>query len=119
MSPSDHNKTLALIYFLLGGFFTLPLVASPLIIATSVDNFPSPRREGQIIVAVASFCLVLFIALLFYSTAITLYRRRPSGRKLGMVVAVLFLPFCPPIAAYTWWFLHSEGGKKLYGVEEQ
>jgi len=119
MSPSDHNKTLALLYSLLGGFSTLPLLASPLIIATSVDSFPSPRREGQIIVAAASFCLVLFIALLFYSTAAGLYRRKPSGRKLGMVVAVLLLPFCPPIAAYTWWFLHSEGGKELYGDEEQ
>ena len=119
MSPSDHNKTLALLYSLLGGFSTLPLLASPLIIATSVDSFPSPRREGQIIVAASSFCLVLFIALLFYSTAAALYRRKPSGRKLGMVVAVLLLPFCPPIATYTWWFLHSEGGKKLYGDEEQ
>ena len=66
------------------------------------------------VIAAAAFCFVLLIALLFYSTATALYRRRPSGRKLGMVVAVLLLPFCPPIAAYTWWFLHSEGGKQMY-----
>lgn len=119
MTTLDHNKTLVIIYSLLGGFFTIPILASPWIIATSVDRFPSPRREGQIIVAASSFCLVLFIALLFYSTAAALYRRKPSGRKLGMVVAVLLLPFCPPIAGYTWWFLHSEGGKRLYGDEEQ
>jgi hypothetical protein len=58
---------------------------------------------------------VLPMALLFISTAATLYRKRRLGRKLGIVSAVLLFPFCPPVAAYTWWFLHSEGGKQLYG----
>jgi hypothetical protein len=33
MSPQDHNKTLVLIYSLLGGLFTVPLIASPWILA--------------------------------------------------------------------------------------
>lgn len=119
MSPQDHNKTLVVIYSLLGGFFTLPLIASPWIIAKNVDSFPSTRRGGQVLIAVVAFSVVLLLALLFFSTATSLYRRRRSGRDLGLVAAVLLLPFCPPIAAYTWWFLHSEGGKRMYGKSDE
>jgi hypothetical protein len=115
MTPLDHNKTLVVIYSLLGGFFTLPLLASPWIIAKSVDPFPSSRREGQILIATVAFCFVLSLALLFLSTAALLYRRKRLGRKLGIITAVLLFPFGPPMAAYIWWFLHSEDGKRLYG----
>jgi hypothetical protein len=118
MSPLDHNKTLALIYSLLGGFFTLPILASPWIVTKNVDRYPSPRREGQILIAVVVFCAVLLLAALFVSTAIGLYRRRRGGRKLALVSAVLLLPLLPPAAVYTWWFMHSEGGKRMYGVAD-
>lgn len=115
MSPADHNKTLSLLYLLLGGVFTLPLLTAPWVIARNIYSFPSPKREARVIVAVAAFCVVFLLALLFYSTAAALHRRKPSGRKLGLGVAVLLLPFCPPLAAYTWWFFHSAGGKQIYG----
>jgi hypothetical protein len=119
MSPPDHNKTLAVIYSLLGGFFTLPIVASPWIIAKNVDSYPSPRRDGQVLISVIVFCVVLLLAALFLSTAISLYRRWRRGRKLALVSAVLLLPLFPPAAVYTWWFVHSEGGKQLYGEAER
>jgi ABC-type sulfate transport system permease component len=115
MSPQDHNKTLALIYILLGVFFTLPLIASPWIIAKNVDRYASTRRDGQMLIAVVVFCVVLFLAVLFVSTAISLHRKRRGGRKLALVSAVLLLPLLPPAAVYTWWFMHSEGGKRMYG----
>jgi len=115
MSPQDHNKTLAIIYSLLAGFFALPLLASPWIIAKNVDHYPSPRRDDQVLMAVVIFCVVLFLATLFLSTAISLYRRWRRGRKLALMSAVLLLPMLPPAAIYTWWFMHSEGGKRMYG----
>jgi glucan phosphoethanolaminetransferase (alkaline phosphatase superfamily) len=115
MSPSDHNKTLAIIYSLLGGFFTLPVFASPWIIAKNVDRFPSARREGQVLIATIVFCIVLLLALLFLLIAFNLYRRKTWGRKLALVASVVLLPLCPPIAIYTWWFMHSDGGKQMYG----
>lgn len=118
MSPLDHNKTLALIYSLLGGFFALPLLASPWIIANEVARHPSPRRDEQILIAVVAFCVVLFLATLFVSTAVSLYRRRHAGRKLALISAVLLLPLLPPAAVYTWWFMHSEGGKQMYGADD-
>ena len=116
MSPQDHNKTLTIIYSILGGFFTLPLIASPWIIVKSIDSFPSPRRGEQILIAVAAICFVLPQALLFLSTAMMLYKKRRLGRTLGLISAVLVLPFWLPLTIYTWWFLHSEGGKRMYGV---
>lgn len=118
MSPADHNKTLALLYCLLGAFFALPLIASPWIIAKNVDRYPSPRRDEQVLIAVVVFCVVLLLAALFVSTAVGLYRRWRGGRKLALVSAVLLLPLLPPAAAYTWWFMHSEGGKRMYGAND-
>lgn len=118
MSPQDHNKTFVIIYSLLGGFFTLPILASPWILAKNVDRYPSPRRDDQILIAVVVFCIVLFLALLFLATALSLYRRHPWGRKLALVSSVLLLPLLPPAAAYTWWFMHSEGGKRMYGADD-
>ncbi len=119
MTPPDHNKSLVIIYSLLGGFFTLPILASPWILAKNVDRYPSPRRDDQILIAVIVFCVVLTLALLFLATALSLYRRRPAGRKLALVSSVLLLPLLPPAALYTWWFMHSQGGKRLYGVADE
>ncbi len=119
MSPPDHNKTLVVIYSLLGGFFTLPIIASAWIIAKNVDSYPSPRRGGQVLIAIVVFCLVLFLAVLFWSTAMSLYRRWRRGKKLALVSAVILLPLLPPAAVYTWWFLHSEGGKQMYGEADK
>jgi hypothetical protein len=118
MTPLDHNKTLVVIHSLVGGFFALPLLASPWIIGRNVDSYPSPRRGGQIIIAAVAFCVVLFLTLIFLSAAIGLYRRRAWGRKLAFVTSVLMLVW-PLAAAYIWWFIHSEGGKRMYGVVDK
>jgi small neutral amino acid transporter SnatA (MarC family) len=113
MSPEAHNRTLVVIHSLVGWFFALPLIAAPWVIAKNVDSYPSPRREGQIIIAVVAVCFVLLLALIFLSTAVGLYRRKLWGRKLAFVTSVLMLVW-PPAAAYIWWFIHTEGGKHLY-----
>jgi hypothetical protein len=113
MSPEDHNKTLVVIHSLVGGFFALPLIAAPWIIAKNVNSYPSPRREGQIIIAAVAVSVVLLLALIFLLTAAGLYRRKLWGRRLALVSSVLLLVW-PPAAAYTWWFIHTEAGKQLY-----
>lgn len=118
MSPSDHNKTLVLIHSLVGGLFTLPLMASPWIIAKNVDSYPSPRRDSQVIITVVALCVVFSLVFIFLSTAVGLYKRKAWGRKLAFVTSVLMLVW-PPAAAYIWWFIHSEGGKRMYGVTDK
>jgi cytochrome bd-type quinol oxidase subunit 1 len=111
MSPQDHNKTLVLLYSALGGFFTLGLIAAPWIIANNV------RQPKQVPTAIVVFGLVFLMALLFWSTAIAMYRRKPFGRKLALIAAVASFPLGGYVSVYTWWFMHSEGAKQMYGVK--
>jgi hypothetical protein len=110
MTPQDHNKTLVILHAALGAFFTLGLLASPWIIA---QNF---RHREQIPDAILIFGTVLVMALLFWATAIAMYRRKPVGRKLALISAVVALPIVWPIGTYSWWFMHSKAAKQMYGV---
>lgn len=113
MSPQDHNKTLVILHSAIGAFFTLGLIGAPWIIA---KNF---RHSEQIPTTVAVFGIVFAIALLFWSTAIAMYLRRPVGRKLALIAAVVAFPIGGYVGIYTWWFMHSEGGKQMYGVKPE
>ena len=113
MSPQDHNKTLVILHSAMAAFFTLGLVASPWIIA---QNF---RRPDKILFAGFVFGIVLLVAILFWSTAIAMYRRSPIGRKLSLIAAVLAIPIVWPLGVYTWRFMHSDGAKEMYGVERK
>ena len=110
MSPQDHNKTLVILHAAIAAFFTIGLLASPWIIA---QNF---RTREQIPLAFLIFGVVFVLALLFWSTAIAMYRRKPVGRKLAMISAIAVLPIVWPVGVYSWWFIHSTGGSRLYGV---
>jgi hypothetical protein len=113
MSPQDHNKTLVILHSALGSFFTIGLIASPWIIA---QNF---RRPDKALFAALVFGVVFLIAVLFWSTAIAMYRRKPIGRKLSLIATVLTIPIVWPVGVYTWWFMHSDGGKRMYGVNRE
>jgi hypothetical protein len=113
VSTLDHNKTLVILHAAIGAFFTLGLIASPWIIA---QNF---KRPDKILFAVLIFGIVFLFAVLFWATAITMYRRKPIGRKLSLAAAILAIPLVWPVGVYTWWFMHSEGAKQMYGVTRE
>lgn len=113
MTTQDHNKTLVLIHAGLGAFFTLALLASPWIIARNL------RHPEQIPTAIVVFGVVFLMALLFWSTAIAMYRRKPLGRKLALIAAVASFPLGGYVGMYTWWFMHSDGAKEMYGVKRE
>lgn len=113
MTTEDHNKTLVLLHGGLGAFFTLGLVTSPWIIA---KNF---RHPEQMPTAILIFGVVFVMALLFCSTAIAMYRRKPLGRKLALIAAVASFPIGGYVGIYTWWFMHSDGAKRMYGVKRE
>jgi hypothetical protein len=120
MTPRDHNKALVIIFGLLGLIFTIPILISPLIISPNVDDFPSPRRDKQMLIAALTFCVVLGIALSLLMTAYGLHRKKRWARISALSIAVLvvlYFPLGTALAAYTWWFLHSVGGKQLYSIE--
>lgn len=117
MTPQDHSRTLAIAYNLLGVPFALLILASPWFIASSIDDYPSPRRDHQILTAILIFCLVLLIALLLLSTAYGLFKRKSWSRTMALIISVLIVwwfPLGTALGVYTWWFMHSEAGRQLY-----
>ena len=111
MTAQDHNKTLVVLMSAFAAFFTLGLIASPWIIAKNFND------SDKILVAIVIFGFVFLMALLLWSTAVAMYRRKPLGRKLALLSAVLVLPMFWPIGVYAWWFMHSDGAKQIYGVK--
>jgi chromate transport protein ChrA len=118
MRPRDHNKTLAVLNAVLGSYCVLPLLASPWILAKSIDAYPSPRRADQITIAVVVCTLLVIFGALFLSTAYGLWRRRRWARWVAFASAFVQLFVFPFVAVYIWWFMHSEGGRLLYGGAE-
>jgi hypothetical protein len=114
MRPRDHNKTLAVLNAVIGSYCVLPLLASPWILAKNVDAYPSPRRADQITIAVVVSTLLVVFGALFLSTAYGLWRKRRWVRRVALASAFVQLFVFPFVAVYTWWFLHSEGGRELY-----
>ena len=80
MSTKDHNETLVGIHFAVGVFFAFGLVASPWIIA---QNF---RHKEQIPAAVLIFGVVFCIALLMFTTAFAMHRKKAFRQKASVVV---------------------------------
>lgn len=111
MTTEDHNKTLVMLHSAIGAFFTLGLIGAPWIIA---KNFSRPDKT---LFAVVIFGIVFLMALLFYATAIAMYRRKPFARKLALIAAVVSFPMGGYVSVYTWWFMHSDGAKQMYGVK--
>jgi hypothetical protein len=112
MSTKDHNQTLVMLYAAIACFYSFGILAAPWIIE---KNF---RRPGQIPTAIVIFGLVFLIALLFWFAAFKMHRRKPIGRTLALMAAPITLFAFWPVGVYVWWFMHSDGGKKMYGVEE-
>jgi lysylphosphatidylglycerol synthetase-like protein (DUF2156 family) len=101
----------------MGVLLAIPILVSPLLIPAHVDDFPSPRRDKQVLIAAVAFCVVLSIALLLLLTAYGLYKRKHWAKIIALIIAamlVLYFPLGTVLGGYTWWFLHSEGGKQLY-----
>ena len=112
MSAKDHNGTLAMLYAAVAAFYTCGIVAAPWIIE---KNF---RRPEQIPTAILVFGAVSLIALLFWSAAIHMHRRKSIGRTLALIAAPITMFAFWPIGIYAWWFMHSHSGKALYGIDD-
>lgn len=113
MSPQDHNKTLVILHSSIGAFFTLGLIGAPWIIG---KNF---RHSEQVPTAILVFGIVFLLALLYWCATIAMYRRKPLGRKLALIGAVATFPIFGAVGIYSWWFMHSDGAKQMYGVKRE
>lgn len=112
MTPQDHNKTLGLIHGLIG-----VLALAGLIVATVLE-----MRKAAASGSTSTFPEALYflpIPMLQLLAAYGLLRRRRWARILLLLFSVLYVwifPLGTALAIYTWWFLHTEGGKRLYAM---
>jgi hypothetical protein len=122
MTPQDHNKTLALLYGIIG---TLALTGLTFIVMRQIDKSPSsvPSQTAQhikLLVAIknsAADLSLLLPPLLQLVTAYGLFMKRRWGRIIALIFSaffVLLFPLGTGLAIYTWWFLHSKGARQLY-----
>ena len=114
MAPEDHNRTLGIIYGLLGGLLTLAaFVELVRVIVTERELERIRSTRGLQVLILVGLLLTVYIL----SVAYGLLRRRRWARIPALVLSVLFIwlfPLGTALAIYNWWFLHSEGGKRLY-----
>jgi hypothetical protein len=114
MSPRDHNKTLVVIYGFLGALLTIAALVELVRIITLEKELERLRSDSllQVLITVA-LILTIFIVV----TAYGLLKRRRWARIPALILSALFVwlfPLGTALAVYTWWFMHSEGGKHLY-----
>lgn len=114
MSTKDHNQSVAGIHLAAGVFLVLALVIAPLLLIRDLE-----RHTDQIPIALIGFVALLALAVFMVSTAVAMNKQKSVGRELALWAApFLFLMFWPA-GVYSWWFLHSDGAKKMYGVKEE
>lgn len=114
MSTKDHNETLSGIHLAIGAFLALVLLIAPWMVARDLV-----RHKDQIPVAVIIFVIVLALTLFMVFTAIAMHKKKPLGRELALWAAPLLFMICWPVAIYSWWFMHSDGAKQMYGVKPE
>jgi O-antigen/teichoic acid export membrane protein len=116
MTPQDHNKTLGIIYSLIGGASALFVIWGPLSLIFGKQKDFSLDDDLNRFLLVMWLILLLF-ALLTLSTAVGMFRQKRWARKPAMILAVLFIwwfPLGTALGVYTWWFMHSEACRQLY-----
>lgn len=109
MEPQDHNKTLSIIYGLIGII---------MLIAVAVGVISEARRHPSDIIERVSWGRYLLpLSLLKLLTAYGLYSRRRWARIIALIFSAMYIlifPLGTILAIYTWWFLFSAGGRRLY-----
>ena len=121
MTAEEHNKTLATLHFVYGGIHGLTLAGLLLMIVIVWSTEPETIRLSTkwIAVGVAIFLVLLFaVGLLPVIVGYGLAKTKRWAKSLGMFVAFISLiniPIGTALGIYSFRFLGSEGGIKLYG----
>jgi len=111
MTPQDHNKTIVIIYSVLGF-----LLAGAAIVWLIRDI----RRHQDWALAIYKDALMIASAVISTCLLTTVYgmvRRKLWARILALITTIFYVwlfPLGTILAVYLWWFMHSEGAKHLY-----
>ena len=121
MTAEEHNKTLATLHFVYGAMHGLTLLGLVLlVVVVEVATPASDAISGSwIVVGVMVFVVLLFaVGVLPLIVGYGLMKRRPWAKPSALVLAIISLintPIGTALGIYSFRFLRSEGGIKLYG----
>lgn len=125
MTARDHNKLLAIFYFvmaglqLLGGIFMFIVY----VVLGGAMMSTSSRDEDQMVggifmgIGVIAGIVMLLIGLLTLFTASSVLKQKPIGRTLAIVLSILSLfsiPLGTALGIYGLWFFLGDTGKNFY-----
>ena len=121
MTAEEHNKTLATLHLVYGAMHGLTLLG--LLLLVVVVGLATPAADAisrsWIVVGVAVFVVLLFaVGLLPLAVGYGLMKRKTWAKSLALVLAIISLiniPIGTALGIYSFRFLRSEGGIKLYG----
>ena len=121
MTAEEHNKTLATLHFIYGAMHGLTLLGLLLLVFVFMMASPAANSisAAWIAISVVVFLILLFaVGLLPLFVGYGLTKRRRWAKPLGICLAVISLiniPIGTALGIYTFKFLKSVGGSKLYG----
>lgn len=110
MTPHDHNRTLGIIYGVIGA---LGLVGLIVVAVLEVRRRPHDAAER-----LQWLLYLLPLPLLHLLAARGVLTLRRWGRVLALLFAILYVwlfPLGTLLAVYAWWVLYGETGRQLYG----
>ncbi len=121
MTAEEHNKTLATLHLVYGAMHGLTLLG--LLLLVVVVGLATPAADAisrsWIVVGVAVFVVLLFaVGLLPLAVGYGLMKRKTWAKSLALVLAIISLiniPIGTALGIYSFKFLRSEGGVRLYG----
>jgi len=130
MTPQEHNKYVGLAQLGYAGFHLLMMIGSMGVMGFMFQNIynrsqemggpPPPPFIGLIFVFVGIVNVGMTIPSLVAGYA--LLKRRPWAKVAGIVggvTAAMSFPIGSAVAVYTFWFVFSDVGKQVYGVNKK
>ena len=125
MTARDHNKLLSIFYFIMGG---LQLLAGGFVAigygligvwALSAGTREEDRMVGGIFIVMAVVVGVILLAISAFTllAGFKVFKERPIGRTLGIIISILSLmsfPLGTALGIYGLWFFFGEVGKNFY-----
>lgn len=125
MTARDHNKLLAIFYFIqaglqvIGGFFVAILYSAIGGVALSSARRDDEQIVGGIFIGVGIVVAVIMLVFGAFAllTAFKVLKEKPVGRTLGIILSILILlsfPLGTALGIYGLWFFFGEVGKNYY-----
>ena len=130
MSPSEHNKYLALGYVVFAAIFgftflLLMLISAEVFVALGITFASETGDANQAGIGVLGgvFAVIFYLvlgAITVLPTAMAsrkMWKGKPHARTWGIIAAILVAPIAPlgtALAVYGLWFLFSAEGRRFY-----